>query len=214
MRATIQTVASVLAGCLLTGGCGSGGNATPAPPTTTKVLSGIAALDGLARSDGFASGATSGIVVGDFDPNPAGVAIRGLVTFDLSGLPAGATVDSATLLVFQYDVFGTPYVSHGVVVVDHVDAGAALDAGDFAGGTLTSDLGTLSTDAVLEYKALEVGGAVAADRAAARTTVQFRLRFSLVEANDDGNDDAAFFDDTEDSGFVNSPPLLVVRYRP
>lgn len=129
--------------------------------------------------------------VGDFANNSTD---RGFIGFDISGITGN--VQSAILTINQSSVLGTPYVDLGSLVVDHVDFGGSLDAGDFNGGTLASNIGTISGDAGTGLKTLDVTSFVQADISAARTTSQFRLRFSSLT---DGNNDldAAVIDSVE-----------------
>ena len=45
---------------------------------------------------------------------------------------------------------GDPFNNHGVVVVDHMDYGASLDASDYGAASLADDIGTLSDNLTME----------------------------------------------------------------
>jgi hypothetical protein len=171
-----------------------------------------AVLDGFVTDDGFVDTATSSAVaVGDTDGTFDNYA-RGFVRFDRSSLPPGATVVSATLRLHQSAVTGAPYATHGDVLVDHVDIGTSLDAGDFGALPLIPALGTLSDDAGIESKDVDVTAAVLADVLAGRTTSDFRLYFPLP-TDGDGAEDYVQFDDVE-GHFGDGVPVLEVEYLP
>jgi hypothetical protein len=78
---------------------------------------------------------------------------------------------------------------------------------------LTSNIGTLSTDASQAYKTLNVTTRVASD-ILSRLRSQYRLRFS-EELNINLGHDYAQFTDAEDSCCAaNRPPQLVITIRP
>lgn len=194
----ITGLATPLAAC--GGGGGGDGNRTlsiPSDPTADGFVTDTAFVD-----------INNEVSVGDTDGTFGNVS-RGFYRFPLSGIPAGATLLSAELRIFQFEVVGTPYITHGGVIVAHVNLGAALDATDFAAAALQPGFGTISTDATLEYKALTVTQLVESDIAAARATSDFRLRFSL-NSDADGGDDYASFNDGMSA--PDTIPVLLVTY--
>lgn len=180
------------------------------PEITVNLLS-TAALDGYVRSDGTSVPTGSSPITGDLDAGAPGMGYRQFYSFDLSSLPAGSSVTSATLRLYQASVAGSPYVDLGNVIVDHVDYGAALAGAAYNAVALASNVGVLSSDATIAYKTLVVTARVQADVAAARTRAQFRVRFSNVDSNNDAGSDFALFTDAEFLGA--SVPMLVVKYR-
>jgi hypothetical protein len=200
---------ATLAWLLLAGlaGCGGGGGGLA---TSSQSLPAV--LDGFVTDDGFVDTATSSaIAVGDTDGTFDNHA-RGFVRFDRSNLPPGATIVSATLRLHQSAVVGSPYATHGDVVVDHVDVGTSLDAGDFGALPLIPALGVLSDDAGIESKDVDVTAAVLADVLAGRITSDFRLYFPLA-SDSDGAEDYVQFNDVEDH-FGDDVPLLEIEYLP
>jgi hypothetical protein len=147
--------------------------------------------------------------VGDVTANTS---VRGFVSFDLTPLPAGATVTSATLSMYQWVVLGTPYASLGSQLVDHVDFGATLDSGDFALVALSSGFDTLSSDATVGPKLLSVTAQVVADLTAARVRSQFRIRFALGTDGDASEDSCSFR--RADASTASEVPTLSVTYQP
>jgi hypothetical protein len=148
---------------------------------------------------------------GTGDVGAGGSARRQFFSFDLSALPAGARVDSALLTLYQARVDGTPYATHGTVVVDHV-AYDTLDAADFSLPSLGDALGTLSADPALALRMLDVTAAVAADLAAGRTRTQLRLRWSALDLDGDATTDQAAFADADDALGTGLPPRLLLTY--
>ena len=201
---------ALLACELDTGATGPGNGPGTGPEVTVNLLS-TAGLDGYVRSDGN-SGTTGGpAITGDLDAVVPAVGFRQFYSFDLSSLPAGSNITSATLRLYQASLGGNPYVDLGNVIVDHVDYGAALGAAAYNVTALASNVGVLSSDATIAYKTLVVTARVQADVAATRTRAQFRLRFSTTDSNNDAGSDFAQFTDAEFPGA--SVPILEVKYR-
>jgi hypothetical protein len=165
-------------------------------------------VDGYVVSAGVVNTNTT-IFIGDFVANTY---VRGFVGFDISSL-AGRSVISATLRMYQSSVLGIPYVDlGGTMVVDHVDFGSSIGVSDLAGGTLTPNVGTISTTANSEWKTLGVTGYVQADIDSGRTTSQFRLRFS-TDTDSNNDSDYALLEGAENFGGSGNVPELVVIYR-
>lgn len=123
------------------------------------------------------------------------IGLKGFVSFNLSSLPEGATITSAVLRVYQYNVAGDPYDKLGKVLVEHVsyDSLEQGESGETAqakytmeplDNTIPADA-FLSTDATIGYKTLDVTAAVQADQGASRTRAQFRLRFPKEIVDED-----------------------------
>jgi hypothetical protein len=197
---------TVLSAC---GGSGDGGS------VTIRIL-GDPALDGIILTDGTAVAAGGGPATGDIDAVVPGVGGRVLYSFPLGAIPPGATLQSVTLELHQRLVIGTPYATHGVVVLDHLDYGPALDFGDFNLVALAPSFAVASADTTLGMKSVTVTAQVLADLAAARPNSQYRLRFSTLDTNNDGANDVAGWEDAELSGGspVGSEPKLIVTYVP
>ncbi|MDH3311011.1 MAG: beta-propeller fold lactonase family protein [Gammaproteobacteria bacterium] len=211
---------------IITGNVAPNRNVALTPATTpygvfvdvTPVVAGSsAALDGEAGSDGSTASAGGAPRTGDVEEFPGiSTAYRQFYSFDLAKIPLGTIVTAAILRFYQASVSGLPYDgTMGSVVVDHVNYGTALEGTDFAAATLLGNAGTLSRDANLGYKILEVTGQMESDLNNARLRSQYRLRFSLSDANLDDNDDYVQYTDFEDSCCgVNRPPQLAIVIKP
>jgi hypothetical protein len=199
---------TLFAFALLAPACGGGAFGSRALHAT---LTSAGALDGSVRGD-FVAEPDALVACGDVDGLAPGVSIRGFYSFNLSAIPEDAIVTRAILHVFQVRVDGSPYPHLGHVLVDHVAYGPLLDGSAYGGGALDLDVGTLSTSATLEEKTLDVTDQVGLDVQAHRTRSQYRLRFSALDTDDDGNSDAARFTDAENTGGFGTPPFLEVTY--
>jgi hypothetical protein len=87
-------------------------------------LNSIAAEDGHVKQNGSVNPYPN---VGD---NSANLALQAFLSFDISGIPTGATIVSASLFIGTGDKLGDPYGSLGCLRVYEHDYGT-LDAGDF-----------------------------------------------------------------------------------
>jgi hypothetical protein len=193
---------------LTTEACGSGGG----DGQLTLEAMGEAALDGWVRSDGFVNAAGGGPLTGDFDSSLPNIGFRQFFSFDISALPAGAVILSATLRIYQDVAGGTPYATHGTVLADHMNYGAPLMAAAYLAAPLAA-LGTFSSTDAQEYKTMDVTARVQADVDAARAHSQYRLRFSALDSDNDGVDDYTTFVDTENSCCIPvRPPSILITY--
>lgn len=197
-------------GVLLTA-CGGGGG-PPGPVTVT--LTSTPALDGLVFASGTVTLA-SNVTTGDY-ANALGPVegLRGFVSFDLTGIPSGATVTLATMTLVQRVTNAAPYASLGNVLVDQVVYGSVLEAGAYARSFPTSQgFGTLSSDATLGPKSLVVTAQVQADLDSLRPQSQYRLRFPLEQDGDFDSDQAVFWS-AETATVPDERPTLVITYQP
>ena len=172
----------------------------------TLTLNSTRGLDGYVTSTGSAV-TWSQAEVGD---NSVNIAVRGFLSFDISGIPLSANIISATLRVYQEGVNGTPCADLGNVIVDHLDYSTTLDGTDYDLAALQSNVGTLSNNAAIEYKTLHVTARVKADINDGRARSQYRLLLP-THTDSDNFEDAAFF--TSANCCTNSLPELVVTYQ-
>lgn len=173
-----------------------------------------AALDGYRGNDGSGSTRQDVLVGNGHIVNPTGELVwRGFLSFDLSSIPAGASVQSSELRFFQAKVGGDPYGKLGNLVLEHLDYGTSLDASDF-------DLPAMDS-AMLAQQPASGAWYVLADRTiaawvqkdldAGRTRFQVRLRFAQ-EKDGDGQEDFAGIESSDNFFGTGNIPLLVVNY--
>jgi hypothetical protein len=150
-------------------------------------LSGVPNLDGFAQADGFDDHSyDEELVVGSTDD----VKIAGLLTFDISGLPAGiADFETAQVNVTQTTTYASygAYDDLGDLYLEHVTFGAV----DAAAVTATAlrNLGVIATTPSNEVKHRSVTVALTEDyaqRVSRSNRSQYRLAFQSVGASDAG----------------------------
>lgn len=172
----------------------------------TVTLNSTRGLDGYVTSTGSAV-TWSQAMVGD---NSANIAVRGFLSFDISSIPPSANIISATLRAYQEGVNGTPYADLGNVIVDHLDYGTTLDGTDYDLAALQSNVGSLSNNAAIEYKTLDVTARVKADINDGRARSQYRLLLP-TPTDSDNFEDAVFF--TSANCCTSNLPELVITYQ-
>ena len=171
-------------------------------------LWGVDLLTGVVLSDGTAD-VNGTPFAGDGDAQEPLLSYRAFFTFDLTTLPAGAELRTASLQIYQWDVVNSPYSTLGDLVVDHLVYGNTLDAADYDAADISRGFGVLSTDATIETKQVSVLQQVQADLDAGRTVSQFRVRFAIASDNDGLPDYADFWGPTE-----LPAPIIRVAYDP
>jgi len=173
--------------------------------TQTMTINSTAALDGWRASNG--GGNTTWYIQAGRN---ATLFERGFVSFDISTIPIGKTIDQATLRMYQQEVVGTPYSSIGNLTVDHMDYGETLGNEDLSVVGMTTNIGTLTSNATLEWKELIVTNPLKADITAGRTRSQYRLKFSTEST---GPDAWARFESGDNYMGTTNLPQLVIKYR-
>jgi len=175
-------------------------NPSPTPVSQSLTLNSTASLDGWRASNNGSNTDYLYIQAG----HNATLTTRGFVSFDISSIPAGATIEQATLKLYQTEVVGIPYTSS--LIVDHVNYGSSWSATPYDGSPLANNIGTLTNNATVEWKDLVVTSSVVEDRTNSRTRAQFAIRFATETT---GTDAWARFVSADGSG---NPPRLVVSY--
>jgi hypothetical protein len=127
-----------------------------------------------------------GVVVGDDAGNGQ---LKGFLTFDLSGIPAGATLVAATLNLGSYDAQGAPFQDLGALSAYHVNYGD-LDGNDWS---LQAEAGRPGYYGTRDELALDVNVLTSVQRAFGNGwDYQLRLEFAQA-ANADGREDTLEF---------------------
>lgn len=159
----------------------------------------------------------SDVRVGDDAARDPFIDVRGLIGFDLSTLPAGIHIESATLVATQCGVAGSPF-DLGNVVVDHVSYAVPFDTTAFASTAIASVIGTLSTDTTLGTRSMTVTSSVANDVSAGRKTSQYRLHMSTTnQAGNGPSNQVIFASDSASTGdcapVAGQQPRLVIAFQ-
>ena len=190
---------------------------SPPAADVTVTLTSQAALDGFrANNNGGNNGVDIRVGNGAMFGSPSQeLVIRGFLSFDLSGIPATADVQSIQLRFYQVNVTGTPYAKLGNLLIKHVDYGSALDSAAF--GTPELHSGTLSPHTGpgqwYTITASTIGDWIESDLSAGRNRTQFRLQFSS-ETDGDGVQDTISFESGENSLGTGNVPQLTITYSP
>lgn len=159
------------------------------PVTVTLVSEGP--LDGYRLSDGTGSNSTD-ILVGNGDIEiPTGELVaRGFLSFDLSDVPVGATIESAELRFYQKEIEGDPYEKLGNLVLEHVYYGASFDDGAYDTPALATAVLDMETSAPAWYILSDptLMNWIQSSLVTGLARQQFRLQFSQ-ETDGDGQED-------------------------
>ena len=180
---------------------------TPTPASQTMTLSAAASLDGFQSSNG---GGNTGIEIRA--GRNSNLITRGFVSFDISGIPSGKIIDSATLRLYQTSITGNPYGVGSSLKVDHLDYGSTFENADYSAGSISSSFGTLTANATIEWKDLDVLDRLKNDISAGRTRSQYRLHFAIENIGGDVTGDFANFESANNSTGSGNTPQLVVKY--
>lgn len=202
---------------LMSIGCGGGGGGDEVETLKALILS-DPDLDGYALNrEGLILGnEIAKPTVGDL-PHPDGQqTYRGVFSFDLDAIPAGATILSADFSVRQIDAAGDPIGLMGTVIADHINMGTPFDPAVFDQFTLeTIEDGSgqpivLSDSAAQGTRTMTVTAQVQNDIAAGRPRSQFRVRGAVDVPDGDAISDLIVFSDGD--GAPTSAPTLRIVY--
>jgi hypothetical protein len=157
----------------------------------------------------------SELEVGDLDASDPGATERGLVTFVVAGFQ-GDSVNSAIVRLDQCYTGGNPFATLGDVVLEAVPYSNPPGPTQFNGPATDgiADTLTSSADTGLVY------GTITAPVATAILDsvpyVQFRVRFTNEDDNNNGIDDFTDFQTTQAGhclGSTTGQPLLIISYK-
>ena len=184
------------------------------PAGTTITLVSQAGLDGYVIG-GQGSYVADEIRVGNIGSMSGERVYRGFLSFDLSGIPAGATIQNVQLRFFQAYVLGDPYGKLGQFLLKHVDYGLSLDVEDWDGPELgsTALLSVPSPNAWYTLAGEPLIAWLDQDLAAGRASFQLRQQFSTETDGDDSPDYIQL--ESGDNYFgTGNVPVLIVTYVP
>jgi hypothetical protein len=185
-----------------------------APGPGTVTLQSQAPLDGYRGNDGSGSSRQDVLVGNGETTAPSGELVwRGFMSFDLSSIPGGSSIEDAELRFFQAKVGGDPYVKLGNLILEHVDYGSSLDASAFDVPALNSTRLDQQTSPGAWYVLADrtIAAWVGNDVAAGRPHFQVRLRWTQ-EVDGDGKEDFAGIESGDNFFGTGNVPQLVVTY--
>ncbi len=197
---------------------------TPSNQPVTVTLTSVGTQDGWVRESSETSNAggstsatsTSGTAVRAGDDS-SDRQYKGVLSFDTSAVPDGATITSVTLELTRGGGSGTnPFTTHGSLLVDVQSGGfggdVTLASGDFQSAATAVGVATMSSvsaNGQVSSGAFNATGLAAVNRAG---TTQVRLSFTLDDNDDGGNDYIGFY--ASENSTAGNRPRLIVTYTP
>jgi len=186
---------------------GASSTPTATPITKSKILKATTQLDGFRSSNG--GGNNSVDIRAGRNEN---LVTRGFISFDIDEIPEGATITEVILKLYQVRVIGSPYTTSGVLEVDHLTYGDALDGNDYSMAALLSGFATLSKNKTSGWKETAVTNAIQDDVANARSKSQFRIHFETEVKGGNVAGDFTYFESADNSEGTGNTPQLIVKY--
>ena len=180
---------------------------TPTPAPVTKTFDSSDTIDGFRSSN---AGGNSGLDIRT--GRNVNLITRGFASFGIGDIPDGATIEKAVLRLYQANIIGNPYGAGIRVMVDHLDYGDTLEHADYAAPSISASFATLSTNANLEWKEVDVTDAVRNDMENNRERSQFRTHLAVENIGGDVQGDFAYFESADNSQGTGNTPKLVVTY--
>ncbi|MDJ0974420.1 MAG: hypothetical protein QNJ98_08180 [Planctomycetota bacterium] len=207
----LASLAAFLVGC--GGGGGGGGGAAAGPGVLT--LPSIASMDGQVGILAPTFSTAAEPAVGDDASNNS---TWGFFTFDLSAVPAGATIRSARIELWQRTTEGNAFQVVQLLVVDHMEVdGNGLQRIDLIANELEAPITNgggqpliLSSNSNPGLRSMDVTRQIRNDLGAARRYSQYRIRGLGGQPLLDGQNDRVIFTDAENQR-GGQPPRLVIE---
>ncbi|MCQ3936380.1 MAG: hypothetical protein DPW18_04960 [Chloroflexi bacterium] len=153
---------------------------TSAPSSTTITLDNIAGESGQVRSDGTVLGPPN---TGDIESNAAAQAF---FSFNMSSIPAGATITKVVVNFSSYDTLGNPWSLADGCLRAYVQNYGTLDAGDFFPGDPTSAVIRWCGAAELSSVFEDSGMKAVVQSAVGSSRLQLRVQFRAPTTSSNG----------------------------
>ncbi|KEO82251.1 PHB depolymerase family esterase [Tumebacillus flagellatus] len=161
---------------------------TTPPPVQTLTLKSIAAEDGYVyqySTDGIPNSTNPYIEVGSTSLNHGE---DGILSFDTSTLPAGATIVSASLTLYRYDATVFNYdlgpLTADIAPTSGFNANYALESADYGAAAAVTNIGNFDALPTAQYQAISDSISTSALAYVNRTgKTQFRLHFQKPTNN-------------------------------
>lgn len=158
-------------------------SATPTPTSTLPpaiaqtILTNIAGESGQVRSDNSVLTPPN---TGDTD---TGVAAEAFISFNMSSIPAGATITKVVVDFSSYDILGNPWSLGDGCVRSYVQNYGTLDSGDFFPGDPTSAITRWCGNAELSSVFEDAGMKSVVQSAVGTSRLQLRIQFRTPTSN-------------------------------
>ena len=150
------------------------------PAIAQTILSSVSGESGQVRSDGTILTPPN---TGDTD---TGVVAEAFVSFNMSSIPAGATITKVVVDFSSYDILGNPWNLGDGCVRAYVQNYGTLDAGDFFPGDPTSAVIRWCSSAELSTVFEEAGMKSVVQSIVGSSRLQLRLQFRTPTTNGNG----------------------------
>ena len=205
------------------GGDGGGGNGGGNGGPMTVTLASMANQDGIFFAVAVGGPKVETNLAPVYGDNLVGDFGYGFWTFDLSSIPAGATIEEATLEVQQLTTLGNPMGVYGPVALGHYPALAATpnvtELMNPIEDPITDGSGVprfVTVSMLPGLRTVDVRTQVRKDLSEGRTRSRFRLTDPGAAILPPNNfvDDRFVFEDAENNGGSGVTPVLRIRYTP
>ncbi|HEY2982382.1 MAG TPA: NBR1-Ig-like domain-containing protein [Anaerolineales bacterium] len=150
------------------------------PAIASVVLTNLTGEDGFVRTDGTLNGNPN---VGDLDDNQTAEAF---VSFDMTGIPSGATITKVVVDFSDYDTLGNPWSISDGYLRAYVHNYGALDAGDYFVGDPLGAVIAWNGASALNSSFEDADMITVVQNRVGTSRVQLRLQFRTPTTNSNG----------------------------
>jgi hypothetical protein len=181
-----------------------------------RVVRSDPALDGFLLNDGTGSNNQDIIVGNGRIVEPTGELVsRGFLSFDLSDIPEGATIEGVELRFYQKAVQGEPYEKLGNLMLEQIDYGSALDPSAYDRPVLDSAMLATLPSPSSWYILSDPSLASWVQTTLGKGQDRFQLRIRFAQETD-GDNEEDWISIEPGGGILSSPnaPTLTIRYWP
>lgn len=157
------------------------------PAIAQTILSSLSSESGQVRSDGTV------LTPPNTGDNEANTVMEAFVSFDMSSIPAGATITKVVVDFSSYDTLGNPWNLGDGCVRAYVQNYGSLDSGDFFPGDPTGGVTRWCGAAELSSIFEDAGMKTAVQNAVGTSRLQLRIQFRTPTTNGNATADVIRF---------------------